>query len=74
MFCFYPLCPTLTLRRFLFYPQLQDLRKKMEQDADNIEHVEESKKRLARELEDKTIQLEERSALVDKVSPEVFLA
>jgi len=46
----------------------------MEQNADNIEHVEESKKRLARELEDKTIQLEERSALLYKVSPGVFSA
>ena len=47
--------------------QLQDLRKKMDLDAGSLDQLEESKKRLQRDLDEKVHQLEERTAQLDKV-------
>ena len=50
------------------FVKLQDLKKKMESDAEAIDQMEEAKKRIQRELDEKGIQLEEKAAYSEKVS------
>ena len=57
---------------------MQDLRKKLEGDGDVIDQLEEAKKKLQRDLEDRSQQLEEKTAQADKVTlyysfAEIFL-